>query len=370
MVRRLTALGRRGTAESRLPRWTSNRCSAPGTPRTLVVISTKGSSSSIGCGTIRARATSRGLIPWAPTSRLASASPTTTSSRAWRCSKVPAQARSVHGPGAHARRATPGRLPVARQHRPVGHHVRRRVLVEHRTRRQPRRETRADQRPGRAVLLLVSMPRRTIRRIASGRCAASSGSTRSCTTRGGISITGVSASRICSSAPAQPSARVTSTTTRALPSSRSSPRWRSTAIRTGSRAPATSPERSSPPSGRPSWAGTTSKAGVDQVYTSYGAWTSLGDLALYDTDRDTTWLDMARANVRSLEAHLRDADGGFAYRAYRCLDHVAKACDGGSATQVIDHTRDTAAQAWVQHLETALAERTLVREQPSQIPGK
>jgi len=91
------------------------------------------------------------------------------------------------------------------------------------------------------------------------------------------------------------------------------------------------------------------------VYTSYGAWTSLGHLALFAQDSDQAWLDLVRSNTTALEARLRDADNGFALRSYRCVDRVAKGCESGQASVVVDHTRDTAAQAWVQHLQTALA---------------
>ena len=97
------------------------------------------------------------------------------------------------------------------------------------------------------------------------------------------------------------------------------------------------------------------EAGIDQVYTSYGAWTSLGHLALFAQDSDQAWLDLVRSNTTALEARLRDADNGFALRSYRCVDRVAKGCESGQASVVVDHTRDTAAQAWVQHLQTALA---------------
>ena len=109
------------------------------------------------------------------------------------------------------------------------------------------------------------------------------------------------------------------------------------------------------------------EAGIGQVYASYGAWTSLGDLALYDEDHDPSWLDPARANVTALENQLREADNGFAYRAYRCVDRVAPGCASGQTAIVVDHTRDTVAQAWVQHLQAALAERlrpAAVREVP------
>ena len=97
------------------------------------------------------------------------------------------------------------------------------------------------------------------------------------------------------------------------------------------------------------------EAGIDQVYASYGAWTSLGHLALYAQDADPAWLDLARSNARALEARLRETDDGFALRSYRCVDRVAKGCESGQVTIVVDHTRDTSAQAWVQHLQTALA---------------
>ncbi len=107
------------------------------------------------------------------------------------------------------------------------------------------------------------------------------------------------------------------------------------------------------------------EANVDQVFTSYGAWTSFGFLALFDVDHDSTWLDLVRSNVHALEAKLLEADHGFAYRAYRCVDRTAKGCESGQVQQVVDHTRDTAAQAWVQHLQSALAERLLPVDSPT-----
>ncbi len=96
------------------------------------------------------------------------------------------------------------------------------------------------------------------------------------------------------------------------------------------------------------------EAGIDQVYTSYAAWTSVGHLALYAADADSAWLELAQQNASALSQHLRESDGGYAYRDYRCVDKVAKGCEAGPPTIVTDHTRDTSAQAWVQHLETAL----------------
>jgi hypothetical protein len=101
------------------------------------------------------------------------------------------------------------------------------------------------------------------------------------------------------------------------------------------------------------------ESGIQQMYTSYGAWTSLGDLALYDADADPSWLDLVTANVQALHAKLGEGDGGFAYRAYQCVDRVAKGCESGTVSQVVDRLRDTSAQAWAQHLEESLAERLI-----------
>jgi hypothetical protein len=98
------------------------------------------------------------------------------------------------------------------------------------------------------------------------------------------------------------------------------------------------------------------EAGVDQVYTSYAAWTSLGYLALYAEDGDASWLGMARQNADALSSRLREADGGYAYRAYQCVNTTAVGCAAGPPTIVVDHTRDTSAQAWAQHLQAALAD--------------
>ena len=105
----------------------------------------------------------------------------------------------------------------------------------------------------------------------------------------------------------------------------------------------------------PALGGYNLEAGVDQVYTSYGAWTSLGHLALYREDGDSTWLEWAHDNLSELDARMQEADGGFAYRMYRCVDRLAKGCESGQASAVVDHTRDTSAQSWVQHLQTALS---------------
>jgi hypothetical protein len=99
------------------------------------------------------------------------------------------------------------------------------------------------------------------------------------------------------------------------------------------------------------------EAGIQQVYTTYAAWASLGHLALYESDRDPRWLDLARANADALTAALGESDGGYAYRYYRCVDRSAAGCESGQVVWVEDRTRDTAAQAWMQHLQTAIGQR-------------
>jgi glycosyl hydrolase family 76 len=96
------------------------------------------------------------------------------------------------------------------------------------------------------------------------------------------------------------------------------------------------------------------EAGIQQVYASYAAWTSLGFVSLYAVDGDSAWLDLAGKNADALAARMREVDGGYALRAYQCVDRVAPGCENGPPTTVVDRVRDTAAQAWAQHLQTAL----------------
>ncbi|MCC7369232.1 MAG: hypothetical protein IT306_12460 [Chloroflexi bacterium] len=104
------------------------------------------------------------------------------------------------------------------------------------------------------------------------------------------------------------------------------------------------------------------EAGVEQVYTSYAAWTSFGHLALHAVDGQSKWLQMVRANGLALATTAVEADGGYALRYFRCLDPNLAACAGGNRGKtVVDRTRDTAAQAWAQHLQTALARRLVAR---------
>ena len=98
------------------------------------------------------------------------------------------------------------------------------------------------------------------------------------------------------------------------------------------------------------------EAGIEQVYTSYAAWTSLGFTSLYAVDGDSSWLDFARQNADALSSRLRESDGAFAYRAYQCVNKLAPGCEAGPPATVVDHLRDTSAQAWMQYLQTALWE--------------
>jgi len=97
--------------------------------------------------------------------------------------------------------------------------------------------------------------------------------------------------------------------------------------------------------------------GIQQVLTGFSAWTSLGHLALYRADRNQRWLEYARKNADGLSARLRAPDGGYGVRAYVCVDTSAPGCETGKPRVVVEQTVDGAAQAWAQHLETALAEQ-------------
>ena len=104
------------------------------------------------------------------------------------------------------------------------------------------------------------------------------------------------------------------------------------------------------------------QSGIADVHTSYAAWTSLGHLALYEADGDPGWLDLARANADALAAVLAKPDGGYGRAHRRCPAPAVPACEHGEARWGVDETRDGAAQAWMQHLQTALARRPVARE--------
>jgi hypothetical protein len=90
----------------------------------------------------------------------------------------------------------------------------------------------------------------------------------------------------------------------------------------------------------------------------------MGHLALYAVFGFERWINLARANAASLAANAGKQDGSYAYRYYACVDARAPGCGGGRARWSTDHTRDTAAQAWAQHLQTALA-RSITLRRPS-----
>jgi uncharacterized protein YyaL (SSP411 family) len=103
------------------------------------------------------------------------------------------------------------------------------------------------------------------------------------------------------------------------------------------------------------------EVGVDRLYASYGAWASFGHLALYDLDGDPRWLELARLNADALDAMFRREDGSYGYRHFRCLTPVERSrpgCEQGESSWVLDQTRDGSAQAWMQHLQAALARRS------------
>jgi hypothetical protein len=68
------------------------------------------------------------------------------------------------------------------------------------------------------------------------------------------------------------------------------------------------------------------------------------------------WLEMAVANAETLATALREPDGGYAYRYYRCVDQMAPGCEPGEGTWIVDRVRNAGAQVLAQHLQAALAQ--------------
>jgi uncharacterized protein YyaL (SSP411 family) len=85
--------------------------------------------------------------------------------------------------------------------------------------------------------------------------------------------------------------------------------------------------------------------GTPQVFAAYGAWLTPSLLALAAADHDPRWYALARGNVDALHARLYDPrDGGYAHRAWRENGRVR-----------VDPERHTAAQAWLEYAQAALA---------------
>jgi uncharacterized protein YyaL (SSP411 family) len=94
------------------------------------------------------------------------------------------------------------------------------------------------------------------------------------------------------------------------------------------------------------------EAGVPQLYVVYAAWLTPALLALFAADGDPRWLALARRNADALHALLYDpADGGYAHRAWRADGQVH-----------LDPERHTAAQAWMQYAQAALAAALAARQ--------
>ena len=73
---------------------------------------------------------------------------------------------------------------------------------------------------------------------------------------------------------------------------------------------------------------------------------------------------MARSHADALDGMFRRQDGGYGFRHFRCATPIERSrpgCEGGEAVWVVDQTRDGAAQAWMQHLQAALARRLAPR---------
>ena len=79
------------------------------------------------------------------------------------------------------------------------------------------------------------------------------------------------------------------------------------------------------------------------------------------SDNDPIAVEVARANADALARTMRKPDGGYRLKAMVCIRRFAPDCTGGQGSIVIDQTVDGAANAWAQHLNTALSERLLRR---------
>lgn len=99
--------------------------------------------------------------------------------------------------------------------------------------------------------------------------------------------------------------------------------------------------------------------GEPSIYTGYAAWVSHSLLALRAADPNPLWLQMARANLEALEAHLLDpADSGYFQMEFRCERRDSHGCEQGQSWSH-DSTKLLYSQAWMQRAQAALAARLI-----------
>ena len=82
-----------------------------------------------------------------------------------------------------------------------------------------------------------------------------------------------------------------------------------------------------------------------------------------------TSVQAARRDANGLGTTARGADGSYALRSYMCADRLAPGCADPAVQRVIDPAVDGAANAWAQHLETALAQRLVAMGLRASGPG-
>jgi uncharacterized protein YyaL (SSP411 family) len=105
----------------------------------------------------------------------------------------------------------------------------------------------------------------------------------------------------------------------------------------------------------PAHGGYNLEATVPQVFTVYSAWLTPSLLALYERDRDPTWLQEATANLDAIDRTLWDPDqGGYRTRHFICRDLLATGCADG-APWVIATEKLLIDQATMQYAHARLA---------------
>jgi Glycosyl hydrolase family 76 len=101
--------------------------------------------------------------------------------------------------------------------------------------------------------------------------------------------------------------------------------------------------------------GYTLEADVPDLYAAYGVWISDAFLDLYAIDRDTFWLDRARANFDALDRHFQqNGTGGYAHRVFPCRDQFIIHCFPGERWGT-DHHIFSLSQAMMQRVAARLA---------------
>jgi uncharacterized protein YyaL (SSP411 family) len=98
------------------------------------------------------------------------------------------------------------------------------------------------------------------------------------------------------------------------------------------------------------------RSGVVWIYPTFAAWLTPPLVALYQVDANPRWLEMARRNVETLAASMRDADdGGYYDYAWDCTRWATRRERCPESGWVLSPAKPGGAQAAVQRAQAALA---------------